>query len=314
MADFFNAVSAVFLVFCLMAVGYVLGRLGWMTKAEKKFISRFVVNIAVPCNTIVGLVNNLDRDGLFHAGSMMLSAMAGILLTLLLGAIAATLLKLPKNQWGVFASMAGTSNTLFIGLPMSTQLFGDISIPFVMIYYLSSTIFTQTLVVLLIEQAGTVEREGVGLTGLLKDIFTKPPILGVAAGILCLVLDFQPPAMFMKFAGYMSGTVTPLALLYCGFIVYEVGLKNLRFLRGLPTMLVIRLMISPMICTGLCMLSGITGLARSVFIVESALPVVSQITVLAGAYGADETYAATGSCLSMLGCFITIPVLMLMLG
>ena len=48
--------------------------------------------------------------------------------------------------------------------------------------------------------------------------------------------------------------------------------------------------------------------------VESALPVVSQVTVLAGAFGADERYAATGACLSTLGSFITIPVLMLVLG
>lgn len=79
-------------------------------------------------------------------------------------------------------------------------------------------------------------------------------------------------------------------------------------------MLVIRLIISPMICVGMCALFGITGLARSVFIVESALPVVTQITVMAGAFGADEEYAATGACLSTLGCFFTIPVLMLFLS
>jgi hypothetical protein len=42
--------------------------------------------------------------------------------------------------------------------------------------------------------------------------------------------------------------------------------------------------------------------------------VVSQVTVMAGAYGADEEYAATGACLSILGCFVTLPILMLILG
>ena len=79
-------------------------------------------------------------------------------------------------------------------------------------------------------------------------------------------------------------------------------------------MLVIRLIISPLICAAFCTLGGVSGLAMRVFIVESALPVVSQITVMAGAYGADEEYAATGACLSMLGCFLTIPVLMLILS
>ena len=38
------------------------------------------------------------------------------------------------------------------------------------------------------------------------------------------------------------------------------------------------------------------------------------VTVAAGAYGADEKYAATGACLSIMGSFVTIPILMLVLG
>jgi hypothetical protein len=34
---------------------------------------------------------------------------------------------------------------------------------------------------------------------------------------------------------------------------------------------------------------------------------------MAGAYGADEEYSATGAILSMLGIFITVPVLMVLL-
>ena len=131
---------------------------------------------------------------------------------------------------------------------------------------------------------------------------------------MLLVLGLRPPELVMRFASQISGSVTPLALIYCGYIVYEVGLKNLRFLQGMPTMLVIRLIISPLICAAFCMLGGVSGLAMRVFIVESALPVVSQITVMAGAYGADDRYAAIGATLSTVGCVITIPILMLVLG
>ena len=50
MADFLNAVSAVFVIFLLLSVGYLLGHLGWLSKNEKGFISKYVVNIAVPVN------------------------------------------------------------------------------------------------------------------------------------------------------------------------------------------------------------------------------------------------------------------------
>ena len=314
LATFLNAVSAVVVLFALMAVGYGMGCLGWMTAAEKKFVSRYVVNIAVPFNCVVGLLNNFSHDALVSAGKMIVSAMIGILLTLGLSALVATALKLPRKRWGVFVAMAGSSNTLFIGLPITTQLFGEVSMPYLMTYYLSSAIFTQSLLVLLIERAGTATPKKIRVGEMVKDIFTKPPIVGVIVGILLLVLDLRPPELVMKFSGYIGDTVIPLALMYCGFIIYEVGLRNLRFLRGIPTMLVIRLGISPLICLAMCMLTGIDRLVRDVFIVESALPVVTQVTVMAGAFGADEEYAATGACLSTLGCFFTIPVLMLLLG
>ena len=186
--------------------------------------------------------------------------------------------------------------------------------PYIMLYYLGHTTFLQSVGIMLVERAGTKPGGKNGPVKFLKDMFTKPPILAVIGSILLLVLGLRPPEPVMRFANYISGSVSPLALIYCGFIVYEVGLKNLKFLRGLPTMLVMRLLLSPVICLACCSLLGMEGLPLQVFVVESALPVVSQVTVMAGAYGADEEYAAVGSCLSILGSFITIPILMLILG
>lgn len=314
MAGFFNAVSACLVLVLLMAVGYFMGARGWMTAAEKKFLGRFIINIAVPANCIVGLLNNLDRTDLLRASRQVAAALLGVGITLLLSMGAASLLRLPRTRWGVFATMAGLSNTLFIGIPVCTQLFGEACMPYVMLYYLGNTTFLQSAGILLVERSGDRGRQPGGPGRFLRDIFTKPPILGVLCAIVLLVLGIDLPGPVMRFAGYISNTVSPLALIYCGFIVYEVGLKNLRFLRGLPTMLVIRLAVAPVICWGCCRLFGLEGLVRNVFLVESALPVVSQVTVMAGAYGADEEYAATGTCLSIFGCFVTLPILMLMIG
>ena len=313
LGEFLNAVSAVVVLLMLMAVGYFMGTKGWMKAEEKKFLSKYIINIAVPCNCINGLLNNLDQSMLAQAGLMLVSAIIGVVITILLGMGLATLLRLPKNRWGVFAAMVGVSNTLFIGLPLSTQLFGDVCVPYVMIYYLANTIFTQSVILMLVERSGTASHSR-GIKGFLKDVFTKPPILTVIASVLMLIVGFRPPEVFMSFAKYFSGSVSPLALIYCGYIIYELGLKNLRLMRGLPTMIVVRLGVAPVVCWLFCHLFGMSGLPMNVFIVESALPVVSQVTVMAGAYGADEKYAATGAALSTLCSFISIPILMLVLG
>lgn len=314
MAGFLNALSACFVLLMLMSVGYLMGRWGWMTTQEKGFVSKYIVNIAVPCNCIVGLLNNLDRNSLFQAGLMVLAGIMSVVLDLLVSAVIATLLRLPRERWGVFVAMAGMSNTLFIGIPVCTQLFGQASMPFIMLYYIGHTSLLQSVGVMLIVRSGTQKREKTRFVNYIKDVFSKPPILSVIAAIFMLMLGLRFPDPIMRFAEYISDSVSPLALIYCGFIIYEVGLKNLHFAQGLPTMLVVRLIVSPIISMGCCTLMGMSGLARQVFVVESALPVVSQVTVLAGAFGADEKYAATGACLSILGSFVTIPILMLILG
>lgn len=314
LAVFFNAVAAVVVLLLLMLVGYCLGRAGWMGSSEKKFLGKYIMNIAVPCNCLVGLLNNLDRSMLSQAGIMVAAAMLGVATNFVLGVILANLLKLPKNRWGVFVPMVGLSNTLFIGMPLSTQLFGEVCLPYVMVYYMSSTMFTQSVAVMLVERAGTVVRKGRGLTGICKDVLTKPPIVATFLTIAMLLLGVRPPEIIMSFAKYISSSVSSLALLYCGYIVYELGFRNIRFERGIPIMIVCRLVVAPLICAGYCRLFGISGLAHDVMVVESALPVVSQITVMAGNYGADDKYAATGATLSTIGCFFTIPVLMVLLG
>ena len=310
---FFNAVSAVVVLLLLMLVGYWMGRAGWMTGSEKRFLGKFIINIAVPCNCLVGILNNLDRSMLTEAGIMVVCAMLGVATNSVGGMILGTLLKLPRKQWGVFVSMVGLSNTLFIGVPLTTQLFGEVCLPYVMTYYLSSTMFTQSVAVMLIERAGSVSSQR-SVGGFLKDVFTKPPIVALIVSVVLLVVDVRPPVVVMSFAKYISNSVSALALIYCGFIVYELGFQNLRFQRGLPTVVVCRLLVAPLLCMAYCRLFGIMGLAHDVFVVESALPVVSQITVLAGNFGADDKYAATGATLTTIGCFFTIPILMVLMG
>lgn len=314
LAVFFNAVAAVVVLLLLMLVGYCMGRAKWMGAGEKKFLGKYIINIAVPCNCLVGLLNNLDRSMLAEAGLMLVSCILGVVINFLVGALLATLLKLPRNRWGVFVSMLALSNTIFIGLPLCTQLFGEVCTPYIMLYYLSNTIFTQSLAVILVERAGTKPGKKQSVGGFFKDMLTKPPIVATAVSLIMLVVGFRPPNLVMTFAKYISNSVSPLALIYCGYIVYELGLKNLRFERGLGIMVVFRLVISPIICATLCRAFGITGLPHDVFVVGAGLPVVSQITVMAGTYGADDKYAATGATLSTFGCFITIPILMVLLG
>ena len=99
MSGFFNALSASLILMALMSVGFFMGWRGWMGPSEKKFLSKYIVNIAVPCTCITGLLSNLSHDMLVQAGFMLIAAVLGMAITLLLAAGLAQLLHLPRSRW-----------------------------------------------------------------------------------------------------------------------------------------------------------------------------------------------------------------------
>lgn len=106
--------------------------------------------------------------------------------------------------------MAGLSNVLFVGLPLCTQLFGEVCVPYVMVYYLSNTIFTQSLAVVLIERAGSQPGEGGQPGSPDAGHAAQAPHRGHGRVHCAAGAGAAPPELVMRFASQISGSVTPL--------------------------------------------------------------------------------------------------------
>lgn len=303
---FLHALAAVTIIFLLTATGYLCGEKGWMTAESKAFISKFLLSLAVPCMCVYGLRSNLTREMI--AGSLkMLSALVLCdAINFALAAALARLLKLPRRRSGVFIAMCALSNAIFIGYPMCLELFGEPCVPYVMLYYLVNTSFTQTLGMYLIRRCA--DNESASWRQTLR-FLRSPTVLGVLAGFALVLLDVRLPAFLTSYLRYMNGVVSPLALLLTGYIIHEIGLAGLRVDRALGAMTAFRFLLAPSVSAVCCALFGVTGLARGTFLIESAMPVVTQLVVAATQYGADEGFAARGAALTALASFVAIPLL-----
>ena len=308
MAGFLNSVQAVSVVLLLTATGYVCARLGWLTEEGKRFLNKFVMTLALPCACVYGLTANLTQELVARSHILMLIPLVCIALNFLLAVPFS--LRLPRKRKGVFLMMCGLSNSLFIGYPMCRELFGDACIPYVMLFYMVSTAFTQLLGVSLVRWSGGAEAFS---PKLLLRFLTSPTVLGVALGYVLVLCDLRLPGLISSYCRYMNQLVSPLALLITGRIIYEIGLKNLRMDRETAIVLLFRFLVSPGLFILACVALGAEPLARSVFVVQAAMPVVTLTTVAASEYGADERFAARGAALSTLVSFVVIPVLMLFL-
>lgn len=310
METFFHSIQSVLVILLLAATGYFCGARGWMNAESKKFISKFLMNVAIPCMCIYGLTGNMDREALKGAlGAIVVPAICFALnyaLSLLLG----KLLRLPRKTLGVFMMMCSMSNSMFVGYAMCTELFGEACVPAVMQYYMVSTCYTQMVGISLVRWAGGAEK--MTLKQMLQ-FLRSPAVLSIFAALLLIVSGIRLPAAVMSFAKYMNGLVSPLALVMMGYTIYSAGLKKIRVDLPMIVVCLFRFCIAPILFYFVCGVFGVTGLTQKVFVLEAAMPVLILSVVSAAEYGADEVFAAQGAAVTTIGCFIEIPLLMLIL-
>ncbi len=310
MSSFLNSVASVAIIFLLTAAGYLCALRGWMGPEVKAFISRYLMRLAIPFMCVYSLTNNLSRELIFSSGKILLLCIVGTAASFAFALLMGKLLRLEHSKFGVFVMMSSLSNALFIGYAMCSELFGEVCTPYVMLFYLVNTTCVQLIGIPLVRWSG--ENEGFSLQ-MLKKFLTAPTVISVFVGFALVFFDLKLPSLLHSFAGYLSDTVTPLALLLTGYIIYEIGLKNLKLDKSLVVVLISRFFFAPAVCLALCSAFGVEGLARSVLTVEAAMPVVTQTVVASAEYGADAQYAARGVAATTLACFVVIPVLMLLL-
>ena len=309
MASLANSVSAVLLILLLICAGYFFGRKGFMTREHKSFVIKLLINLSVPCMCVHNVFTQFSRKLILEAGPLLAAPFICNILAVLLSVGIAKLFKVNRRRFGGFVVMCAMSNAMFVGYPVCYELFGEQGVPYLMCFYLINTLFFWAIGAPMIYASAGEARLSV------KQIAKKlvsPPLAALFIAMPLMLLGLEPPRVVLSFCQYMSNTVTPLALIYIGFLIYETGFKALKPDAGIWVVSAMRFVVTPLIMLLLCHAFNIGGTARSVFMIEAAMPVMTQSVVVSGYAGADEKYNALGMGFTSILCLIAVPVLMLL--
>ncbi len=313
--SFFTSVSSVLVILVLTATGYFLGAAGWIKKEHKDCLSKILIDVFVPCNCLYGMLTHLDRDMLLASGIYLLIPLAATLVNYPLGFLAAKLLRLPHRHVGIFILLTATSNGLVVGLPMCSELLGESTTPYVMLYYIVSHTMLYVVSVGIARTTMSEGKEKLNIGKTLLDVLKSPAVIAVLLGIVLLLFGVKLPAPAMNYLKYMSGAVVPLAIILSGYVIYSIGFKSMRLNRETVGVLIFRFLIAPAIAWGFCLLFGAEGLGLKVNLILAAMPSVAISVVTAARYGNqdDEMFASQGFAWTNLAVFAVTPVLMLLI-
>ena len=102
-------------------------------------------------------------------------------------------------------------------------------------------------------------------------------------------------------------------MIFIGIAISNAGLKRVRFNRVAWGILFGRFLFAPIIMTLLVLPSSMPVLMKQVFILQSAMPVMTNAPVVSKMYNADDTYASIMVAETTVISVIVIPVLMVII-
>ena len=309
---FLRSISGILVILGMILVGFVIGEKGWFDDKSRGLIAKLVTQVALPCYMLYTITQRFTAADLLKMLPALRFPALSMVILLGIATGVARIFAVRQDRRGLFISMFFNSNTIFVGLPINQALFGDASIPYVLIYYMCNTTFFWTLGTYLIQRDGEGEAQ-FDLKMSLKKVFS-PPLLGFLLGLVFVMLQIKLPAFLASDLQYLGNLTTPLSMIFIGLSVSHVGVKQLVLGKDQLLILVGRFMVSPLLMATIVYWAPLPILMRQVFIIQSAMPVMTNAPVVARLYGADSDYAAVMVTETTLATMVVIPILMLLMA
>jgi predicted permease len=294
----------------MVAIGYLLTARGWFDEKIQQVFSKLVIKVALPAFMVSNLTTNYDKAKLTEAASGLYLPLLAMIITYSFGFLLSKLLKIKAEHQGIFRIGFALSNTIFIGLPVNVSLFGEQSIPYVLLYYICNTTFFWTIGIYDIRKSSGDTKGHIFSLESLKGI-VNPPIIAFILTISLILLQIPVPKFLLEGCKYIGNLTTPISTLFVGIVLYSLKLKDIKINRDSLFILFGRFIFAPAITALLIMSFDIPLLMKKVFIIESAMPVMTQAAIAAKAYNGDHKYAAVLGALSTLISLIFIPIYMI---
>lgn len=293
--------NQMFILFGLIAVGYISNKTGILDKTANAKISAFLLNVPLPATVLHSALiqEPMEYSVIFYGVAVALGVFT---LLPIISKILAGVFHWDKT----YQLMLDYSNVGFMGLPIVSSVYGSESVFYAVMIMMVFNLHLFTVGIMILK--GKAESPKV----LIKNLCT-PGIIASLLAFVIVLLRIKAPSPVVSLLSSMGSITTPLAMMIIGSQLGMVDLLQVLKNRSLYLMTIFRLAIYPLIvCVSLRLLLG-DCLAANVATIQMGLPVAGNVTMLCSAYDGDTSLAAQGTCMSTFLSLVTVPVMLMLL-
>ena len=294
------ALEAVMPIILMVAIGYIIKKIGFLTVDMGKVINKLVFRIFLPVMLFLN-VYKIESLALIEFDYILYALIATTAIFLL--AIPCVVLITDKgDRRGALWQACFRSNYALIGIPLAASLFGQEGVSVATLLSATAIPLFNTLAVISLTVFGKGDQKpsvkkillGVIRNPLIQSIFSGVIVLGIRALFVKYQIDFrladiQPVYTVLN---YLSDLATPLALLVLGVQFEFSTVKELKKEIIFGTLM--RTVFVPIFGLGiafLCFRTSFDGAKFAALVALFATPVAVSSVPMAQEMGADHTLA-----------------------
>lgn len=283
-------------IFSVIAPVFICAMLGfwWVKKGlnfDTPFVSRLVMDVGAPC-----LVFSSFMEQHIDMAAFKQMALGSLLAMLAFGVIGGGILYASKQDQRTWLPAQMFPNVGNMGLPLCFLAFGAEGQALGMTYFMINVVFGLTLGVMI--TSGQVA---------FRDLLKNATFYSVLITLAFLFTDNKPPAWIQNTTKLLSNFTIPLMLIAMGVSLARFQITSIR--RSLLLSL-LRICMGFGVGWALAELMGLTGAARGVMILQSAMPIAVFSYMFAVRYDRNPEEVASTVVISTVLSFVSLPALL----
>ncbi len=294
--------QSLFTIFILLAGGYISKLIKVLKQKQSRSLFDFVVVFALPC---------LIFDKIYHLNfnfSLILLIFAGFISTSLAGIISVIVGRVFKFSKPTILSMfvlSAFGNTLFVGMPVVSNVFGEEFVGEVIMYdSLAGAIPISILVPLILAMNNG---EKVTIVKNIKTIIYFPPFIGLVLGLA--LKDFKIPEFVFAPIRMFGDSATPVALFAIGLSLGFNAIKS--SYKSTVIVLFMKMILAPAIFILILQCFGAAfDKSTLIAVLESSMPTATIVCVMVMKAKLDSNLAASSVAFGLVLSVITLPILL----
>ncbi|MBR4223786.1 MAG: AEC family transporter [Oscillospiraceae bacterium] len=297
----------ILIMFILVAVGYLCGRIRMIDKQTNTKLSTFVLDVVNPVLIFNSYQKDFSAELLKGLGlSVLLSAGSYALILTVLRVI----YRNDRSKDAVVARAAAIySNCGFMGIPLINGLFGAEGVMYVTGYLTVFNLMVWTHGISLFSK-GSEDGEGGADIG---KILRSPSIIAIAVGLVCFRAQIRLPDIMAQACTHIANCNTPLAMICAGVTISftDIGehLKN----KNVYIAVLLRLVVCPVLFWAVFRWLPLPETVYMTVLVASGCPAAATCTMFALKFGGNSEMSAVMFAATTVLSAITLP-LVVMLG